>query len=359
MKGFATKELAENNALKNHLDHCLTCRACEGVCPAKVPYGQLIDQTRTLLSPKKSLKLRCIEHIFLLKGLRYFFSRLIFLYQKSGLQKALRFLGFLQILGLKREDDYLTKEVSLKTWQKKYPAPRNNANKKVGLFQGCINPFFDAATISASIQLLNTLGFDVYLTPKEVCCGAMPLHHGDQNKALRLIHKNYETFLSLKIDTLISLASGCGVTLQEHFAKKTPPISVIDISVFTHSHWPQGLCCKPLPLSVLLHTPCTLGNVLKKSQYVLWLLERIPRLKIKTFSHSFCCGAAGTYMLAHPQFADRLIKPLLQEIKDDNPDLIVTSNLNCALHLKYHMQKAYLTIPILHPAELLLQQLKP
>jgi len=45
---YQIKQLLENEApaagnLHRYLDHCLSCRACESVCPAKVEYGKLAE----------------------------------------------------------------------------------------------------------------------------------------------------------------------------------------------------------------------------------------------------------------------------------------------------------------------------
>src|SRR5699024_6158134 len=46
--------LEADAATIEHLDGCLTCRACEAVCPAGVPYGELIDGARSELGARKS-----------------------------------------------------------------------------------------------------------------------------------------------------------------------------------------------------------------------------------------------------------------------------------------------------------------
>lgn len=49
MQAAATEKIPMNARFIEHMDRCLTCRACEAVCPNHVSYGRLIDQTRALL----------------------------------------------------------------------------------------------------------------------------------------------------------------------------------------------------------------------------------------------------------------------------------------------------------------------
>src|SRR5262245_28065882 len=46
MRGLAEGRIAPGDDLVQHLDQCLGCRACETVCPAGVPYGRLLEETR-------------------------------------------------------------------------------------------------------------------------------------------------------------------------------------------------------------------------------------------------------------------------------------------------------------------------
>src|SRR5215470_13682187 len=46
MRGLAEGRITPGDDLVLHLDRCLGCRACETVCPAGVPYGRLLEETR-------------------------------------------------------------------------------------------------------------------------------------------------------------------------------------------------------------------------------------------------------------------------------------------------------------------------
>src|SRR5204862_2740165 len=50
MRGLAEGRIEPSAELKHHLDLCLGCRACEPVCPAGVPYGQMLEETRGQLA---------------------------------------------------------------------------------------------------------------------------------------------------------------------------------------------------------------------------------------------------------------------------------------------------------------------
>ena len=46
-----------------------------------------------------------------------------------------------------------------------------------------------------------------------------------------------------------------------------------------------------------------------------------------------CCGSAGTYSLLQPDIADALRERKLAALNHTQPDVIVTGNVGCAVHL--------------------------
>src|SRR5574340_780326 len=53
MSGVTNGRIPMNARFALHMDRCLTCRACEAVCPNNVRFGELIDKTRAMLEPSR------------------------------------------------------------------------------------------------------------------------------------------------------------------------------------------------------------------------------------------------------------------------------------------------------------------
>src|SRR4051794_4517581 len=59
MRSVIDGQLELDDTVKNHLDLCLNCRACETACPSGVQYGKLIEPFREYLAklePGRSMK---------------------------------------------------------------------------------------------------------------------------------------------------------------------------------------------------------------------------------------------------------------------------------------------------------------
>lgn len=46
-----------------------------------------------------------------------------------------------------------------------------------------------------------------------------------------------------------------------------------------------------------------------------------------------CCGSTGTYSITQPELAQRLGKNRLDALESGKPEMIVTANIGCQMHL--------------------------
>jgi glycolate dehydrogenase iron-sulfur subunit len=372
MRALARGDLPLSSRLQSHLDLCLTCRNCERVCPAKVPYGRLIDNGRAFIqmqrvrpSPWHVLRRLTIDVVLPRPAVLRWLTKLLRAYQVSGLQRFLRATPVLRLLRLQRWDGLLPVISPQPAWQSVYPA-RGQSQGRVALFTGCVTASLDRQTLLATIQVLNALGYDVHVPQRQVCCGALYQHAGEVQKASALMRTNVQVFNAEQVDTIVSTASGCGamlleypICLPEDAAARSFAGKIRDINHFVlQSQWPRNAMLAPLEVDVAVHTPCTLTNVLGHADSSLRLLERIPGLRPRALlENDFCCGAAGIYFLTQPDMANTLRARKLDALSQMRPSILATSNVGCALHLQHGIREKRLDIEVLHPIILVARQL--
>ncbi len=367
MQGLAQQKLNVSEKLLGHLDRCLVCRACEAMCPSGVKYGALIEQTRATLhneSNKSADRVSVMMQRFTTeRPHRQQLSRLLRLYQQSGLGWLTRHSGLLRPLGLQRLEGVLPKLGTALPPQDYYPAIGTQQGE-IGLFVGCMGDSLDTTTTHAAIQLLTHLGYGVHLPQKQNCCGALHLHRGELKEAEALASENRVAFSGLKIDALIYCASGCGSTLQKMTQVGASDAPIMEIGQFlTQIEWPSTLELRPLGTRadskrVAIHLPCSLNHVLRQGHAPEALLSKIPGIELIPLpDNQNCCGAAGDYMIRHPEIADNLRDDKLRHLDTIKPDILVSSNIGCALHIAAGLRETGLKIEVIHPVTLLARQL--
>ena len=132
---------------------------------------------------------------------------------------------------------------------------------------------------------------------------------------------------------------------------------VMDVSQYLANVVRQhNLVFDPLPLKVALHTPCTLRQGEGQEEAVLELLQKIPGLDIVPLSGvPRCCGAGGSQMLSQPEMADALSDDIVEEVRAMGADVLISSNLGCAMQLRKGLAQAGIEIPLQHPVQLIAQ----
>lgn len=346
IEGLVGGRLSADAPLMRHLDSCLACRRCERVCPSKVRYGRLIDTVRARTPHQVPFPLRWLDRPGVMRlGTRL--ARLLPLGLSrpfGALQRMHRLARALPIRGAAPAPG-------------DYPPLGEARRGRIALFVGCAGSAQQPGTLGAALTLLRRVGFTVSIVTEPGCCGALAQHAGDTRRAAQLAERNRRA-LDGGFDAIVSVASGCGIHLDDY--APALPAPHYDINRFLIE---QGRLSaddfRPSNRSVALHTPCSVQNVYRGEKWARELLALIPQLRVEALGEAGqCCGAAGDYMLRHPHTAQQLRKPLLAQFVALGSESLLTSNIGCAMHLADGLRENPLPVHVLHPVELLAEQLK-
>lgn len=334
----------------SHLDHCLGCLACQRVCPVPVQYGRLLTAYREALpaaTRRPHRLLRALTRPRLLRfgvalargtGARHWLPPLARLLPR---QPALRTaIGLLPALPATSGEGLA--DVQQPT----------NPRGRVALFGGCVQGALERDAQDAAATLLAAAGFKVTRVDG-LCCGALAAHTGDSADATRKTKHVTAAIAGAGVDAVLSATPGCIGTLRDDL----PGTEVQDAMAFLDLHG-DDLTFNPLPRKAVLHLPCTQVNVARADGAVRRLLARIPGLELTVLpTQGQCCGAAGSHMLEFPARAATLRDRLLTHLPDPAPDLLLTANIGCRLHLGAGLHERGTRMAIEHPLSLLARQL--
>lgn len=382
MQNLATEALSLSTKAHEHIDNCLSCKECERVCPAQVPYENLLLNYRAWEKPKlnaihskNSWMTSLFENLVTRPKDMQKLAKLLWLTEKLGLRALAQKWGIVKLLGLTRLNHLLPRKLPYPTVLEEYYPAKGDKKGTVALFTGCLSTLFDAQTNQDTITVLQHLGYEVHVPKAQNCCGAIASHAGNAPTAKKLFQINLDAFADLdkdthKIDHIITTASGCGSMLKnnsESTNQKTGffSVKIIDISDFLDQViWPEEIVAKLSKAQnqfaqekIAIHTPCTLRNGLKKPMVSQNLLEKLGLNCHKLQTHDQCCGSAGTHMLSHPETSEKLLDNALIHLDKIAPTRLVTSNIGCALHFQKRFTEQNTPIRVCHPISLFAEML--
>lgn len=370
MDGVLSGRIPANERFFRHLDLCLNCRACERVCPNQVAYGRLADEMRENTAPLREtagmhgacVKL-ALDQLAAKPWRLAALAPLLRPYAGSGLQRFARSSGILRAAGLAKLEAQLPSPL--------LPAPRpgtytaeGKARGTVGLFLGCAARLIDGEALNAAMLVLNRLGYTVHVPARQSCCGGLHRESGRAAAARELAAQNVAAFSGNGIDTIVSVASGCGARLAEYgesAAAAEFSARVCDIGAFLAKAggW-DTLAMAPLAAGILVHDPCTLRNALCAEAAPYRLLKRIPQAVVEPLAgNDQCCGAAGSYFLREPEMARSLLDDKIRAARRAGAKYLATSNVGCARFLADGLRLAGVNIEVVHPVTLVARQLLP
>ncbi|WLR52034.1 (Fe-S)-binding protein [Bacillus tianshenii] len=365
--------------IREPIDLCLGCRACETVCPTGVEYGQILEGAKEVLeehdakSPvQKGTERMIFKEMFPSRKWMNTIGNASWFYQKSGLQKVLQKTGVMKLapLNLDKFETVLPDLPSpkqRKTMQHHYPAS-GQKKAKVGVVLGCVMDAVFHRTNRNTIELLRRSGAEIIIPKKQTCCGALHAHAGKVDETKEMAKQNIQAFEEADVDYIVNNAGGCGAMLNEYhllfegdpewserakrFTAKSKDISVVlsELNGLTFT--------RELDEQVTYQSSCHMINVQKVTEEPLRLIKSIPGVRYKPMdSPDRCCGSAGIYNIVNYDESMKILDLKMDDAKQTNAATIVTTNPGCLLQMKLGIEREGLQdrVRAVHLVDLLME----
>jgi len=329
-----------------HLDRCLTCRACESTCPSGVQYAQLLDIGRELM--EKTVQRPTWQRIWR-RSLSWLFPHPK---RFAWLLKTGQWLRPVFPTVLKRKVP-VRQTVSARV--------SGTHRRKMLILEGCVQSVATPATNAAAARVLDRLGISLISPAGQGCCGAVDQHLARPESARAFMRRNIDAWwphIEQGIDSIIVSASGCGVLVKEYghllendarYADKAARVSRLarDLSEVIAAEDLSALQINS-DLAIAYQAPCTLQHGQNLPGSVEQILSRLGFRLTQVMDSHLCCGSAGTYSILQAKMSAQLLHNKLQNLLAGDPEMIVTANVGCQLHLQ-----SATDVPVKHWIELL------
>lgn len=379
MKALSDGKATVNATVLRQFDSCLGCMACVSACPSGVKYGTLIEQTRAELELAHPRRLGdgwfrgflfALFPSFDLLRLALFLQ---LLYVKSGLRVLVHALGLPKLLPARvRQMEALLPEVGWGHFTSRLAevTPATGTQRaRVALLPGCVQRAYFPGVNEATVRVLAAEGCEVVVPEGLGCCGALSVHAGREREAQDLARAVIARLEAERPDFVVVNAAGCGSSMKEWgrllahdplWAGRAQAMAarVRDVSELLDQLGPVAPR-HPIAVRAAYHAPCHLQHAQKVRDEPRRLLRAIPGVELVEIPDGEqCCGSAGVYNLVEPQSARAVGERKVEHLLSTSPQLLVSANPGCTLHLAALLRERGKPLRALHPIELLDRSLR-
>lgn len=304
-----------------YTSECVGCLACEPACPARVPYGEILEETRHQhvsqgrWNPKPALRLAAagVSHPALfnlallparcLRGLGLLPHPLVFAGRPAPLK-------------------------STATYAAEQMAQHRPTGPRVALLTGCLMEALFREINFATVRVLIAHNVQVVVPEGQGCCGAF-LEHAGLNGVEKMRQTNRRAFASPEVECAVTNSAGCGLALGKTLGQALPVRDVLGFLAEVglrpppHRH-PGARVYVDLPCHLVHGQGATIPTEVLEATGYRW--EWAPQARD-------CCGSGGIYNLQKKENARAILKKksaFLQKAEGD-PVILATANHVCMM----------------------------
>jgi len=241
------------------------------------------------------------------------------------------------------------------------------AGKHLQLMGTCLCDTFYADAAIATVEVLEHLGCTLEFPEGQTCCGQPAFNAGDWDSARKVVRYTRAVFAG---DDPIVLPSGSCTSMlshgahlafageaddaeQERWSGRVWELCDYIVNGLGITRWPGRY-----PHRVSLHRSChTRGSQTYES--AVQLLSSIEGLELAQVGEpEQCCGFGGTFSVAFPNISTKMGELKVHHLMAPQPDVVAAVDMACMLHFGGMMDRAGITVPRLHVAQILREALR-
>ncbi|WP_376795912.1 LUD domain-containing protein [Thermogemmatispora sp.] len=382
---------------------CVSCNACETVCPVEIPLPSLILDVRSRVVASEGLPWlkRLIFGVLARPRLFDLLTRLAALGQwpatlgtpyvryrhlrpfsslpgLSALARLTRWRS-LPAFALRPLRDRVGQRADLAAARHQ----RRPDQITVCYFAGCMTDRLYPEMGQAVIRILESSGLRVVFPRAQHCCGLPALNSGDRLHGLAMAKQTVRALERALdesgADYIVCASTSCVVTLIQDYQRlfedlqlqswlnRTRALAgrIMDFTSFllrvlvAQERLPR--LHRPAPDAVPVvtyHDSCQSCNCLGLRTEARQIIRDVLGLELREMRDSdVCCGFGGSTSIEHPEVAERLLARKLSHAEETGARLLVSDNPGCLMHLRGGVDAHGKSLRVLHLAQLVAEYL--
>jgi L-lactate dehydrogenase complex protein LldE len=233
---------------------------------------------------------------------------------------------------------------------------------RVQLMATCLcDAFYDDVAV-ATVQVLEHLGVEVIFPEGQTCCGQPAFNGGDWEASRQVVRHTVGVFAG---EEPVVVPSGSCAAMLAHGAllefEKEPDLP--QVTSLGRRVWEladfivNGLGVKAWPGKfegvIAFHRAChTRGT--DSAVAALTLLQSLTGARVVEIGEAEqCCGFGGTFAVGFPNISASMGTLKLEHVRAAQPDVLVSSDMSCLMHLTGLATKAGTPVKARHFAQVL------
>lgn len=247
------------------------------------------------------------------------------------------------------------------------PTPPRPNGKRIQLMATCLCDAFYDDVAAATVEVLEHLGCEIEFPEGQTCCGQPAFNGGDWAASRKVVRHAVKTFAG---ENPVVVPSGSCAAMMYHGAilefEKEPDLDAV--KQLGHRTWEvcdyivNGLGVTSwggrFDAKIAFHRSCHLRGS-GSTDAVYKLLRSIEGVQLVDFDEfEQCCGFGGTFSVTFPHISKSMGELKLGHLRAAKPDIIVSADMSCLMHLGGLANKQNQPIKSMHVAQILRDALK-